>query len=96
MKFIYPLTAAAVLASALAMPAAAHPSAFGQTHVHVVPAPVLTPLFPRRPAWADRIDPSVLHPIPQPRPFPWPGPICLTCPPMPLDERVITPVELMR
>lgn len=88
------LIATAVLTGALAAPVLAHTGS--GPHVHAGSANViLGPLYPR-PAWAYRIDPSVLHPIPKRIPIPVPGPGCLSCPPMPLDEQVILPQLIQR
>ena len=96
MKALKPLVTAAVLA-AVSVPAMAR-------DLTVVPTDQLpglstttsdyTVLYSHRPDWSYRIDRSVLYPIP--RPFPWPGPGCLSCPSAPLDERIIMPRDLMR
>ena len=76
--------AAALMASALGGPALAH-SGSGP-HVHVGSADlVLGPTYPR-PVWAHRIDPSILHPIPKRPPLPWPGPVCLSCPVIDMEQ----------
>ena len=85
------LSAAAVLASALAAPVSAHGSL--QHHVHAGDD-IITATGPR-PVWAHRIDPSILHPIPKRIPIPIPGPGCLSCPAMDLDQRVIMPRQLI-
>ena len=78
------LLAAAVLASTLSAPAFAH-SGSGP-HVHVgSDGLVLGATYPR-PAWAHRIDPSILHPIPKRPPLPWPGPVCLSCPVIDMEQ----------
>ena len=91
MKAPLVLAAAAVLASALAAPGLAHHSL--QQHVHAGDD-IITATGPR-PVWAYRIDPSILHPIPKRIPIPVPGPVCLSCPAMELDQRVIMPRELI-
>lgn len=86
--------AAAVLAASLSAPALAH--TVPAPHVHAGSAGVLLGPTVHRPVWAYRIDPGVLYPIPGRIPVPIPGPGCLSCPPMPLDERVTTPQLIMR
>jgi hypothetical protein len=53
-----------------------------------------TSILMRPPAFVYEVDRSILYPTP--RPFPWPVPPCLSCPPMPFDERVTTPRTILR
>ncbi len=83
--------AAALVASSLAAPSFAHASLTPHFHYD---GDVVTPNGPR-PPWSHGIDPEILHPIPKPR-IPWPGPVCLSCPPFQLDERVVTPQVILQ
>ena len=85
------LLAAALAATTLAAPSFGHASL--TPHVHL-DTDVIMPNGPR-PPWAHRIDPEILNPIPKPR-LPWPGPVCLSCPPFEFDERVITPRVILQ
>ena len=88
MKVLAPLVAAAVLAASLAAPAFAHST--GSTHVHLSSGSVIYK-GSRHLNRQFEIDPAILYPIP--KPFPWPGPVCLSCPTMDMNPgQLVKPV----
>ena len=89
------LVTLALAASLLAGPVAAH-NMNGVPHMHDIDivAPDLSealkgPAFETRPVWSHRIDPDILNP--KVRPIPFPGPVCLSCPPFEMER----PTEIL-
>ncbi|MCP3970207.1 MAG: hypothetical protein GY717_07800 [Rhodobacteraceae bacterium] len=84
---------APALLAAIAVTASAMAASAGEVVIkRIVPADreivMLTPsdLFEVRPTWAYKVDRSILYPK---RPFPWPVPPCLSCPPFEMPGMVM-------
>jgi len=87
MKALFSLTAAAVLASGLAASA----TTLDKQDLHVLHAPtMLVPVYLPEPRPL-----PFPFPMPLPRPIPMPDP-CLSCPPIPLDERPVILAPVLR